>query len=341
MADATVNAVRYATGLGGRSIAYVSRGSGPALVIVPHVQMSHLQREMEIDAYRQFCTIVGRRRRLLRFDGWGSGLSEDDSASFTIDSLADDLGLLLDSLGVDQAALYGQITGALPAIAVAATCPGRVSHLVLWNGFARHQEHGANPRMRALFAMASSDWELFTESISQAAMGWRDAPAAQQWAAVVRSSTTPQRFARYLEARRTWDVSGLLGQVKAPTLVLHDRENALASEERCRELAEGIANAQFVQASSSAGMPDVEAAMLIDRFLRDRDVEVPAAAPLSSRELEVLREVSTGATNAAVARRLSISVNTVVRHLTHIYTKTGTTNRVEAVRLAERQGLID
>lgn len=340
MSPATA-AIRYATDREGRSIAYTSRGTGPALVVVPHVQMSHLRREMEIDAYRVFCATVGQRRRLVRFDGWGSGLSSDDSAAFAIDSLADDIGLVMDALDMERAALYGQITGALPAIAFAAAHPGRVSHLVLWNGFARHVEHGANPRMRALFAMAGTDWELFTESISQAAMGWRDAEASQQWAAVVRESTTAPHFMRYLEARRGWDVSGVLGQVKAPTLVLHDRRNALASEERSRELAAGIANAQFVEATSAAGMPDAQTAMLIDRFLRGGETMVAAGAGLSARELEVLSEVATGATNAVVAERLSISVNTVVRHLTHIYTKTGTTNRLEAVRLAEAQGLIE
>ncbi len=341
MATTTTISVRYATGTAGRSIAYTSRGSGPALAIVPHVQMSHLRREMAIDAFRAFAATVGRHRRLVRFDGWGSGLSGDDAASFAVDSLADDIRLVLDALGLEQAALFGHITGVLPAIAFAAAHPGRVTHLVLWNGFARHVEHGANPRMQALFAMAATDWELFTESISQAALGWRDAAASQQWAALVRESTTPARFSRYLEARRGWDVSGLLAQLAAPTLVLHDRHNALASEERSRELAAGIANAQFVEASSVAGMPDAQTSMLIDRFLRGGESSLPAGMQLSPRELEVLREVASGSTNAVVAERLSISVNTVVRHLTHIYTKTGTTNRLEAVRLAEQRGLVD
>jgi DNA-binding CsgD family transcriptional regulator len=81
--------------------------------------------------------------------------------------------------------------------------------------------------------------------------------------------------------------------------------------------------------------------MLIDRFLRGGESSLPAGMQLSPRELEVLREVASGSTNAVVAERLSISVNTVVRHLTHIYTKTGTTNRLEAVRLAEQRGLVD
>jgi DNA-binding CsgD family transcriptional regulator len=42
-------------------------------------------------------------------------------------------------------------------------------------------------------------------------------------------------------------------------------------------------------------------------------------------------------TNAEIAQRLSISVNTVNRHLTHIYTKTGAANRVQAIRFVSEQ----
>ncbi|NIQ54334.1 MAG: winged helix-turn-helix transcriptional regulator, partial [Gammaproteobacteria bacterium] len=44
-------------------------------------------------------------------------------------------------------------------------------------------------------------------------------------------------------------------------------------------------------------------------------------------------------TNAEIAERLFISVNTVTRHLTHIYAKTGTARRAEAIRYALDRGL--
>jgi DNA-binding CsgD family transcriptional regulator len=60
---------------------------------------------------------------------------------------------------------------------------------------------------------------------------------------------------------------------------------------------------------------------------------------LTPREREVLGLVARGATNAEIAERLSISLNTVTRHLTHIYAKTGTKRRAEAVRYALERGL--
>jgi predicted ATPase/DNA-binding CsgD family transcriptional regulator len=60
----------------------------------------------------------------------------------------------------------------------------------------------------------------------------------------------------------------------------------------------------------------------------------PAHARLSVRELEVLRLVATGLTNAQVAHQLSVTPRTVNAHLTAIYSKLGVTSRSGAMRYA-------
>jgi pimeloyl-ACP methyl ester carboxylesterase len=67
---------------------------------------------------------------------------------------ADGLDIAYWSLGRGPT-LLGWLAGALPAIAYAARNPQGVSHLVLWNGFARDATHGQAPRLRSLFEMAS------------------------------------------------------------------------------------------------------------------------------------------------------------------------------------------
>ncbi|SBS76841.1 Putative GAF sensor protein (modular protein) [uncultured Mycobacterium sp.] len=57
----------------------------------------------------------------------------------------------------------------------------------------------------------------------------------------------------------------------------------------------------------------------------------PAANVLTRRELEVLELVADGATNARIARVLTISEGTVKGHMKHIFRKLGTANRAEAV----------
>jgi DNA-binding CsgD family transcriptional regulator len=54
--------------------------------------------------------------------------------------------------------------------------------------------------------------------------------------------------------------------------------------------------------------------------------------PLTPREIEILALAAAGEPTAAIAVRLSISENTVKGHLTHVYAKTGSRNRVQATR---------
>ena len=66
----------------------------------------------------------------------------------------------------------------------------------------------------------------------------------------------------------------------------------------------------------------------------------PLLDPLSERELDVLRLLDSDLSGPAIARELSVSVNTVRTHTQHVYTKLGVTNRREAVRRAARLGLL-
>ncbi len=61
---------------------------------------------------------------------------------------------------------------------------------------------------------------------------------------------------------------------------------------------------------------------------------------LSPREMEVLRLVALGNNNSEIAEELFISVNTVTRHLTNIFGKTSTRNRVEAAVYAARRRIV-
>ena len=65
-----------------------------------------------------------------------------------------------------------------------------------------------------------------------------------------------------------------------------------------------------------------------------------APAGLSPRELEVLRLVARGLTDAEVGVRLFISPRTVARHLQSIYNKLGVNSRTAAAAFAYERGLL-
>jgi DNA-binding NarL/FixJ family response regulator len=80
------------------------------------------------------------------------------------------------------------------------------------------------------------------------------------------------------------------------------------------------------------------------RFLRRADAvdaeRPPARSPLTTRELETLRWVAEGHTNAWIARKLWVTEQTVKFHLTNIYRKLGVANRTEASHYALVNDLI-
>lgn len=72
--------------------------------------------------------------------------------------------------------------------------------------------------------------------------------------------------------------------------------------------------------------------------LRPKRVTYPAG--LTGREVEVLRSVARGMSNAQVAAELFISPRTVDAHLTSIYAKLGVSSRTAATRYAIEHDLV-
>jgi len=68
--------------------------------------------------------------------------------------------------------------------------------------------------------------------------------------------------------------------------------------------------------------------------------EQPLIEPLSERELEVLQLIARGDSNQEIAEVLVIALDTVKRHVTHIFEKLGVHNRVQAVARARALGLL-
>ena len=104
-----------------------------------------------------------------------------------------------------------------------------------------------------------------------------------------------------------------------------------------------IAGIRTVMAGDALLAPEITR-RLLDRFVArpPRPTGIPPDfADLSGRELEVLRLIADGRSNAEIAADLFISEATVKTHVTHILTKLRLRDRVQAVALAYRTGLMD
>lgn len=95
----------------------------------------------------------------------------------------------------------------------------------------------------------------------------------------------------------------------------------------------------LVQAVRRAAAGETVLSPPITKRLVERMHKVSPDA-LTSREIDVLREVANGNTNAEIAERLHISEATVKTHLIHIYDKLAVSDRAAAVARAYEKGVL-
>ena len=90
----------------------------------------------------------------------------------------------------------------------------------------------------------------------------------------------------------------------------------------------------------NAAMTGETTARLLHELSHPAHPAVPAAAPLTPREIELLQQVAEGLSNKTIGQKMALSENTVKYHLKNILQKLGAQNRTEAVTTALKMGLI-
>jgi class 3 adenylate cyclase len=282
--------IQYAQTKDGVSIAFSTVGRGAPLVHMPWMPFGHLQLDWQIHELRSLCERLSRNRMLVRYDGRGSGVSDRDVTDYSLDAHLSDLEAVVNRLGLRRFALLGFMTTGPVAIAYATRHPERVSHLILWCTWARSADAFGSTQAQGMLGLVDKDWELFTETMSHAGMGWSEGAPAHRWAAVARESVTQEAAKEAIRSIRDVDVTNLLSQVKTPTLVLHRREAPVPNVKAARGLASRIPDARLVLLEGSSWamyLGDTEAvASAIDEFLgegEDATAEPEPAEPCAFR----------------------------------------------------------
>ncbi len=108
--------------------------------------------------------------------------------------------------------------------------------------------------------------------------------------------------------------------------------------------ADRLLDAVRVVAAGDALLAPSITRRLIEQFARAARPEsagVPSAlADLTSREVDVLRLVARGLSNAEIAEQLVLGENTIKTHVAHVLSKLGLRDRVQAVVVAYESGLV-
>src|SRR5688572_5081290 len=94
--------IRYVKSPDGVKIAYSSRGDGPPLIHLGGYPRSHLERELLSPRRRLFYDRLADHHQLIRIDFRGTGLSDREVETLTLDSLVADLKAVTEELRLDE-----------------------------------------------------------------------------------------------------------------------------------------------------------------------------------------------------------------------------------------------
>jgi DNA-binding winged helix-turn-helix (wHTH) protein/pimeloyl-ACP methyl ester carboxylesterase len=241
----------------GVHLAVATIGDGPPLVKAAN-WLNHIEYDWASPIWSPLLVRLASDFRLIRYDERGNGLSDWEAADISFEAFVRDLETVVDALGLQRFALLGISQGAAVSVAYAVRHPERVSHLVLFGGYAVGWRKRGNAteitHREALHMLIPQGWgqdnpafrQVFTSRMVPD--GTRE---EMQWFNdLQRVTTSPESAVRLLNAVSGIDVVDLLPQVTVPTLVLHSRGDAWVPFEQGRMLAHGIPGARFVALDS-------------------------------------------------------------------------------------------
>lgn len=245
--------IRFCRSADGVRLAFAVAGDGPPLVKTAN-WLNHLEYDWEGPVWSHLLRRMADGHRLLRYDSRGNGLSDWDPANISLEHWVQDLEAVVDAAGYERFPLLGVSQGCAISIAYAVRHPERVSHLILYAGFAAGAFMRGDPeaieRRQALITLMRLGWGQQNPAFRQTftTLFVPDATPEQMDAfnELQRRTAAPETAARHYTASAQIDVRHLLDQVVAPTLVMHGRGDAVVPIELGRQMAAAIPGARFV-----------------------------------------------------------------------------------------------
>lgn len=245
--------VHFCTTTDGVRIAYAEVGQGLPLVKAAN-WLNHLEYDWESPVWSPFLHTLAAERRLIRYDARGNGLSDWEVEDLSLEALVRDLESVVAATGLYRFPLLGMSQGCAISIAYAVLYPERVSHLILYGGFARgrrklgsQQEIARSDAVETLIRQGwGQDNPAFRQMFTSLFMPEATAAQMHSFNDLQRITTSPENAARLRRVFDEIDVTNLLPRVTAPTLVLHCRNDAMQPFDEGRRIAAGIRGARFV-----------------------------------------------------------------------------------------------
>jgi pimeloyl-ACP methyl ester carboxylesterase len=240
--------------------------------------LTHLEYDWESPLRRPAIQALSKRHTLYRYDARGNGLSDWEVGEISLEAWVSDLETVVEAAGVERFCLLGSSQGCAISIAYAVRYPERVTHLVLYGGFALGGKKRAPEEREKRNAMAAlmrlgwgADDPAFRQFFTSEMMPDATKEQAEAFNELQRRTTSADCAVRYLETVGEFDINHLLQKVSVPTLVMHARGDRMNPFEEGRRMASAIPGAQFVglQGNNHLLLPGEPAAV---RFIEEMEL---------------------------------------------------------------------
>lgn len=245
--------VRYCIADDGARIAYAVTGEGPPLVKTAN-WLNHLELDWNSPLWGELFETISEHNSFIRYDERGNGLSQWDVDDLSFEAFVRDLETVVDTIGLKRFPLFGVSQGCAVSIEYAARHPERVSKLILLGGYASGWRHWSTPfdaeEREAVITLVEHGWgqdsPIYRQIFSQTFMPSATAEEIGWFNDFQRRTASAANAVRFLRVFAEIDVRHRLAEVRAPTLVVHARDDGRVPIAHGIELAARIPGASLV-----------------------------------------------------------------------------------------------
>jgi 3-oxoadipate enol-lactonase len=242
--------------IAGGDVAYETRGSGPALLLLHAFPLGLGMWDPQARAFAS-------SHQVIRFDARGFGGSPPGDGLLTMERIADDAAALLDHLGVPAAVVCGLSMGGYAALALVRRHPDRLKALVLADTRAGADSDAARAARAAQAEKVRKEGSAaIADAVLQKLVG--ETTHKQRPELVARLKETiaanpPRGIADALAglAARA-DSTPTLREIRVPTLVVCGSEDVLTPVSESEALVRGIAGAQLEVIPAAGHLSSIE-----------------------------------------------------------------------------------
>ena len=264
--------IKFCSTGAGTKIAFAVQGSGPVMVLGPS-HVSDLERDVEEPALRAFYDRLAARFTLVRYDHSGVGLSDRARQDFSLERELVELEAVTERVADGPVVLMGGSFGAPVVAAFAARHPDRVSQLILYGSFAAGSQLAPPEVKRAIVDLVRAHWRLGAQTLTTLIAPNVGEEAAERLTRRLCAAADAEMAAELLSLMYEMDVRDLAPLVRAPTLVIHRRQDRAVPLDAGRDLAARIPGAMMVTLEGRVHLPWFEDDNVLDAALEFLNVD--------------------------------------------------------------------